>query len=127
MNRAFFRVTEQTGYRLLPLVVGIVAGGVLLFIFVATNQPPANNADSSTYYGTFAATQQPTGHCTTTDNRAFGFIAPAFFRRLSLGTAQQYEKCENAQKTYFESLHDKWVRREISDRVLTRPGKSSCI
>jgi len=109
--RAFFEAYQQRRCRLLLAFVIVVPGRVFFLVFVAANKATTHHAGGGTHYGTLTAAQQATSYRTsaTTDGGTFSFIAPTFFGRLGLGTAQQHNERKQNQKISFEGLHDEII------------------
>ena len=85
---------------LLLVAVRIVAGRVFFLVFVTANQATTDNTGGTTDKGTLTTTNNGTGYSTSTatNGRTFGLVAPAFLRRLGLGTASQHEKSNEEQE-----------------------------
>ena len=68
-------------------MISIVAGPVVFFVPVTTNQPTAHSTDHSAYNSALAAANNGSGYDTraTTNGRAFSLVTPTFFGGLSLG------------------------------------------
>ena len=106
--------------RLFLVAVSLITGRVLFFVSITANKPATNYAGRTTNQGTFAAANYGTRHGTraATNGCAFGFIAPAFFGRLSLhGRASQNEKHQQKRGYQTRKFHDSesllWIRMKV--------------